>query len=86
METDDAVVAEVVGFLRTKLRIDTGGVGRDTPLVSTGLVDSVALVRLASFLEQRFGLRIPDRDVTVEHFDTLALILAYLYRRQGRTS
>jgi acyl carrier protein len=82
----DALAGEIVTFLRTKLRADTAGVDLDTPLVSTGVVDSVALVRLASFVEQRTGLRIPDRDVTVEHFDSLAQILAYVERRQGRTA
>jgi acyl carrier protein len=80
----DALAAEITEFLRTKLRVDTTGVGLDTPLVSTGLVDSIALVRVASFLERRLGLRIPDRDVTVKQFDTLALMLGYLERRVAR--
>lgn len=81
-----ALAAEITDFLRAKLRVDTAGVGLDTALVSTGLVDSIALVRLASFLERRLGLRIPDRDVKLEHFDSLALILDYLERRQGRSA
>ena len=47
------------------------------------LLDSVGLVRLAAFVETQLGVEIPDRDVTVEHFDSLAAIEAYVARRAG---
>jgi acyl carrier protein len=57
-------------------------IAADTPLVSSGLLDSVGLVRLAALLEQRLGIRIPDADVTPEHFDTLDRIRSYATRRR----
>jgi acyl carrier protein len=67
-------------FLRADLRVG-GTIAADTPLVSSGRIDSVGLVRLAAQVEKATGLRIPDRDVTVAHFDTLARIGAYVERR-----
>lgn len=76
-DLDDAVRA----FLARETRTPAASIGPDTALVSSGLLDSVGLVRLATLLERRLGIRIPDRDVTAEHFDTLERIEAYIGRR-----
>jgi acyl carrier protein len=68
-------------FLRDDLGVDESDLGPETPLVTTGLVDSAGLVRLAALLEDATGIVIPDRDITADHFDTLARIVAYLAAR-----
>lgn len=40
--------------------------------------DSIAYVRLVAFINERFGIKVPDIDVTVEQFGTVANIAAYL--------
>jgi acyl carrier protein len=76
-----AVEATVRRFLRTELARDDADVGADTALVTSGLLDSIALVRLAVLLEKATGLRIPDRDIGADHFDSLGRMLAYLEGR-----
>ena len=49
----------------------------DDDLVLIGF-DSVAYVRLVAHLKQVFGVRVPDADVTVENFGTVAAIALYL--------
>jgi acyl carrier protein len=73
--------ASIRRFLTEVLGIAMSGVGRDASLVRSGLVDSVGMVRLAAFLEAELDLTIPDRDVTADHFDSLAAIDAYARRR-----
>jgi acyl carrier protein len=41
------------------------------PLITGGLIDSFSLAQLAVFIEQAFGVFIPDTDLTVEKMDTL---------------
>ena len=52
----------------------------DDDLVLIGF-DSIAYVRLVAFLNERFGVRVPDSDVTVEQFGTVARIAVYLEGR-----
>jgi len=52
----------------------------DDDLVLIGF-DSVAYVRLVAHLKQEFGVRVPDSDVTVENFGTVAAIARYLESR-----
>jgi acyl carrier protein len=49
-------------------------------LVSSGLIDSLAVLRLISALEARLGVKIPTTQVQPEDFDTIPLILETLDR------
>jgi acyl carrier protein len=75
-----SLAARVTGYLAQELRMDPSAIAPETPLVTSGLLDSVALVRLATFLEKELGVRIPDRDVRPEHFETVARIVDYVQR------
>jgi acyl carrier protein len=79
----DALAERIRAFLEQELGIDRAEVTHDAELVTTGLVDSAGMVRLAALLEEETGLVIPDRDINVENFDSLAKIEAYLRRKSG---
>lgn len=48
----------------------------DEKLISGGVVDSFALVHLSVFIEENFGVTIPDTELTVENMDSVADIVA----------
>jgi acyl carrier protein len=73
--------AKIHAFLKTELGSKYRNVESATPLVTTGLLDSVGQVRLAALLEAETGLVIPDRDVTAANFDSIDQIHAYLDAR-----
>lgn len=54
----------------------------DTPLISSGLVDSFSMVSLKRFLEVKYKISIPDDKATPEAFDNVNkianLVLTYL--------
>lgn len=79
METE-TLEEGIRAFLRDELALEQE-IGRDSPLVTTGLIDSPGLVHLATHLERMLGIAIPDRDITADHFDSISAILDYL---QGR--
>lgn len=43
----------------------------DEPMITGGLIDSFSLAHFGVFVEERFGIYIPDTDLTVENLDTL---------------
>lgn len=55
-------------------------IAEDTPLVSSGLVDSLALVDILMQLESITGLRIPAGKVRLEDMNTVRLMLAMVGR------
>ncbi|MFP6605977.1 MAG: acyl carrier protein [Myxococcota bacterium] len=72
----EALEREIRGFLEEKLGISD--IDRNEELISSGLVDSGNLVRLATRIERVAGIAIPDRDIDVDHFDSLAMIVDYV--------
>jgi len=48
----------------------------DTPLISSGYVDSFSMVSLLVFLENRFSIKIPSNKATPEAFNTVNNIVA----------
>ena len=52
----------------------------DTPLVTSGLIDSIGLAALASHLENDYSLSIPEADFEVNNFDTLNAIVSLVNR------
>ena len=57
--------------------------GNTTSLLETGVLDSLSLLRLVVFIQQRFGITVDDVDLIPEHFDTVDAICAYLRSRDG---
>jgi acyl carrier protein len=57
--------------------------GNTTPLLETGVLDSLGLLRLVVFVQERFGIVVDDVDLVPEHFDSVDAICAYLRSRTG---
>ena len=55
----------------------------DTRLVSDGILDSLASLKLVSWLEQRYGVSIAAHEVDVEHLDTLGTIADLVLSKRG---
>jgi acyl carrier protein len=72
----DFIVREVIR--RPGVQID-----EDTPLVSSGLIDSLALVDILHTLEDVTHMRIPAGKVQPKDMDTIALMLGAA-QRMGR--
>ena len=53
-------------------------VDENTPLISSGIVDSFSMVSLKTFLEKKFEIKIPDEKATTEAFDSVNNIIALL--------
>ncbi|MGW5384516.1 acyl carrier protein [Nocardia sp. NPDC003963] len=62
---------------------ETGGapVGRETHLLEAGMLDSIDLVKLMHFVEERFEISIPDTEVEAELFESPASVAAYVSQR-----
>jgi acyl carrier protein len=53
-----------------------------TPLISGGILDSIATVKLIVFLEERFGVRIEPHEMNVDYLNFLPDIESLVKSRQ----
>jgi acyl carrier protein len=57
--------------------------GNAMSLLETGVLDSLSLLRLVVFVQERFGITVDDTDFVPENFDSVDAICAYLRSREG---
>ncbi len=72
----DDIAAKIMEFVLQELLPgeDPSHLDEDTPLLSTGVLDSVGIVMLIAFLEQRFGVVVHAREIRPDRFETIAAI------------
>ena len=55
----------------------------DASLLDSGILDSLSLLRLVVFLEERFGITMGDADLLPDNFASVNAICAYLRAREA---
>lgn len=58
----------------------------DTSLLDSGILDSLSLLQLVVFLEERFGVTVGDTDLLPQNFASVQTICAYLRSRETQVS
>jgi acyl carrier protein len=69
--------------LVTQFRVNRDRLDDDTGLFSGGLIDSLSVMDLVGFVEGRIGRVVPPADITMENFDSISRIVAYVQTRSG---
>ncbi|HMV30771.1 MAG: acyl carrier protein [Gemmatimonadales bacterium] len=63
---------------------DPSALRSDTPLITGGILDSLATLELVSFLEQKFSIQFEAHEVDAERLDTLDAITAMVQGKMAR--
>ncbi len=74
--SNPVTTTELRAFIQGELSIDAP-ISDDDLLFTSGLLDSVAMMNLITFIEQKTGSDVRPADVTLDNFDTLTRIAAY---------
>jgi acyl carrier protein len=56
----------------------------NTPLISSGIVDSFSMVSLKRFLEKKYEVKLPDEEATPQAFDTVTSIIALVNKHLAK--
>ena len=56
----------------------------NTPLISSGIVDSFSMVSLKRFLEKKYEVRLPDEEATPQAFDSVTSIIALVNKHLAK--
>lgn len=73
--------AAIADYIAKTNRIDRIKLEPATALFSSGLLDSFAMVDLVSFIEKSAGIRFRAKELTLENFDSIDGMTAFLSRR-----
>ena len=60
---------------------NANGLADDTSFLEAGILDSTGVLEVVAFLEQQFGVRVDDDELTPENLDSIASIGAFVSRK-----
>lgn len=77
MSDRERILAEVKAFLLEEFlpEEDPASLTDETPLVSSGVLDSIALVKLVAHLEETYDVEIEAHEMSADYLDTPARIV-----------
>jgi len=74
----DYILAEFLPGEQPELLTDS------TPLVTGGILDSIATMKLAGFLEDEFHIKLEAYEMSVDHLNTLTEIVQLVRAKQSK--
>lgn len=69
----------------TRFELPEDSLSVNTPIFSGGLLDSFHLIDLLGYLERDSGIRITPGEISLDNFDTLERLEAFLRRKASAT-
>lgn len=77
---------ELVEFIVAEVAASGEPIDHDTDLLLTGQVDSLGVVRIVGWLEERCDIEIHPVDVVLENFQSVGDMVAFVERARGVAS
>lgn len=83
MMTDDEIRKTLRSFVLNNFLPgeDPATLADSTLLISSGVIASLSLLELATFIEEEFGVTLLPQDLGVEHMDSIDLLAKLVARR-----
>ena len=74
---------QIRSFLGENFPFDSALVGDEDSLMDSGILDSIAVLVLVTWLEESFGIKVHDDEVLPENLDSVARLAAFIERKQA---
>lgn len=84
--TTRAIEDRLIDFIESELLSPRITVRPDDELLSGGLLDSMAALRLATFVGEEFAIEVRPADFVIENFRTVAALTQFIVRAAGRNT
>ncbi len=79
----DAIERDVRRFITENFILNGEVIDGAGSLTRNGVLDSMGVLELIMFIEERFGVKVPDEDTVPENLDSVDLIVRYVRVRLG---
>lgn len=79
------IVAEQIKKFLAQQFPATKNVGNEEPLLKNGLIDSLGILEVVTFLEQHFGFTITDEELLPENFESVRSLCLFVEQKRSGT-
>lgn len=76
---------EIRKFITENMLFSADGFNYDDndSLLEAGIVDSIGVMELVTFVDQTYKITVPPEDISPDNFDSISRLANYVRRRQG---
>ncbi len=82
-QANNSMRETVKAFIKQELSYGLDDFNPEADLIEQGVVDSMSLLRLISFLEEHFQIEVRDEDLVPDNFRSLAAIETFVQRSRN---
>ncbi len=82
MSDQNGIASKVRDYIKSATFSSIDNLDDDLLIFKEGVLDSMGLVSLFSFLEEEFGIQITDADLVEENFESVKAITHFVSQRQ----
>ena len=77
--------SEIRKFITENMLFGADGFSYDDndSLLEAGIVDSIGVMELVSFVDKTYKVTVPPEDISPDNFDSISRLANYIRRRQG---
>jgi len=81
---DTIAESSIIDFITKEIvtRPELLPIGLDTQLIESGILDSLSILRLVSFIEDKFSVKVSPEDVVGENFETVKSIIGFVIAKK----
>jgi len=77
--------SEIRKFITENMLFSADGFnyGDNDSLLEAGIVDSIGVMELVSFVDKNYKITVPPEDISPDNFDSISRLAGYIRRKQG---
>jgi acyl carrier protein len=75
------MVEEIINYINEEIDVL---VTQEEELLSSGLIDSITIMKLIAHLEETYEIKVPPQDMVIENFNTISSIIEYITQQQNK--
>jgi acyl carrier protein len=77
---------QIKNYIATNMLFSDNGFpySDDASFLDEGIVDSVGVMELVAFVEEKFHVSVSDHDVTPENFDSINKLALFIRNKSGK--
>ena len=77
------ITADLIHFLQASYALVDARVTEDMRLLEEGVIDSLGLLDLVAFVEEKYGIYVSDAEVDLDNFGSVRTIAAFVASKKG---
>ena len=67
-------------------QIEQKSIDVNDDLLSMGIVDSMGVLQIVNFIEEHFGIKVEDEEITIDNFRTISAVARFVNDSQSSES